>query len=216
MTISTKSIRYINLTTGNSLRDYNRETCVKAKTLKDRIQIGAVGILAHVGTHGNIPQATKLANDLIDGLGQGIQLKALIEWFVEFGLVIAEDGKSFADANIDKIKKEFTRAKQTHWVSFAPITPWAGLNFSDKLTQLFKATDDALVKAATDTDAAAVVSVDEHMLAVMKVVSGMGHEQLQALMTAASMGTVNETEDITVETTDFTAGMEEEEVQVAA
>jgi hypothetical protein len=207
MSKSTANIRYINLTEGSALAQYNLETCKRASALKDRIQIGAVGILMHVGKHNNKPQAVKLANDLIEGLGQGIQLKALIEWFVEFGLVINDSGKAFDDVNMDKLKSEFQRAKATHWVSFAPKTPWAGFAFDDKLVQLFKGADDAIKRAQGDADEAKVVSIDENKLAVLKMMASMSPEQLQAAMQALNMSTATTGESATI-TDDFEAGTE--------
>jgi hypothetical protein len=211
MTTSTKGIRYINLTTGTALKDYIEVTCAKAKTLKDRIQVASVGILMHVGTHNNKPQAVKYANSLIDGLGQGIQLKALVDWFVEFGMVIGEDGKGFADVNLDKVKATFQKAKATHWVSFAPATVWAGFKLDDKLEALFKAAKDAQVRAEKSEEEAQVVSINDAKLQVLEVVSNLDNTQLQALIAQMNLGTVADTETEETVTTDFTAGIEEEE-----
>ena len=204
---TTTNIRYVNLTDSTTLAGYIAETCVRANKLKDRIQIASVGILMHVGTHNNKPQAVKFANSLIEGLGQGIQCKALIEWFVEFGTLIADDGKGFADVNLEKVKAEFQRAKTTHWVSFAPVSAWAGFKFDDKLAALFKAASDAQDRANKSEDDAKVVDINANKLAVLKVVSGLDSLQLQQLMSTLNVGAVTETG----ETTDFTTGLADED-----
>jgi len=194
--LTTSNIRYVNLTQGTTLNEYITETCIRANKLKDRIQIAAVGCLMHLGKHGNKPHVCESATNLINGLGQGIQTKALIEWFVEFGLIVdTEKGESFVDANIDKLKGKFEEAKKTHWVSFAPKKLWAGFSFDDKLEALFKGAEDAQARALKSEDEAKVVDIDTNKLQLMQALSAMSGEQLQNAMAVLRVGQTTSTEE---------------------
>ena len=196
MTKATKATKVtkVNLTTGlkyvamstEELTKYNKTTCINAKTLKNRIQIGSVAILMHVGKHGNKPQACKLANDLVNGLGQGIQCGALIDWFIEFGMVVGDDGKAFADIDLDKVKANFQKAKATHWSTFAPVTPWSGFSLQDKLEALLKAAGKAQDKARED-DLGELVDIDDIKLSALSLVANMDSTQLSQLLKAGGV-----------------------------
>ncbi len=210
---TTSNIRYVNLTTGTTLNDYIAETCVRANKLKDRIQIAAVGCLMHLGKHGNKPHVCESATNLINGLGQGIQTKALIEWFIEFGLILDTDkGESFVDANIDKLKEKFETAKKTHWVSFAPQKAWAGFSFDDKLEALFKGAEDAQARALKSDEEAQVVDIDNNKLQLMQFLSNLSGEQLQNAMAVLRVGettSTDEAEQFAAETVEYQAETEQ-------
>ncbi len=214
--VTTSNIRYVNLTTGTTLIDYINETCVRANKLKDRIQVAAVGCLMHLGKHGNKPHVCEAATGLINGLGQGIQTKALIEWFIEFGLIIDnEKGESFVDANIDKLKEKFEEAKKTHWVSFAPKKAWAGFSFDDKLEALFKGAEEAQARALKSEEEAQVVDIDTNKLQVMQFISGLSGEQLREAMAVLRVGQTTSTEEAEQFAADTVAYEPESDVDTA-
>jgi hypothetical protein len=191
MTIQTTNIRYVKFDNAQSLTEYVEGTIAKAKTLKDRIQISAVGVLMHIGQHGDYDTGCKLINKMVDELGQGIQVKALIDWSLAFGAQLADDNKSFASWDIDLLKLRFNAsssnpkeiakgAKGTHWCSFAPVNPWAGFKLDQKLEALLNQAIAANDRASKNPEESSVVEIDQAKFDLLAVIATMSPEQCHA------------------------------------
>lgn len=203
--MKTNHIRYVTLTSVASLEAYIDETIVNAKALKDRIQVAAVAVLMHVGKHGDWDTGCRLANKLVVELGQGIQTKALADWFTAFGGVLSDDKKGFVRFDIDMLKARFNAsssnpaaikegAKGTHWCTFAPKNPWGGQDLTKDIERLVKKSQDSLEKAEKEPETAALVNVDQNKLAALALLNTLSPEQIQAFLSA------NTTTSVEVET----------------
>jgi hypothetical protein len=211
---TTTNIRYVNLNNGTTLAAYIAETCVRANKLKDRIQVAAVGIMAHTGTHRNIPQGVKYLNDLTKGLGQGIQVQALVDWFCEFGGVFSSETNEFVSIDLTVLSAKHVESKQVHWVSFAPAPIYKGYDDNAKLDAYIKAANEAAETKRTDSEKAGQITVDLNRLSVITAINGMSAEQLADFMQRANMNNATSVETETI-TTDFSLGLEEQEVGAA-
>ena len=124
-----------------------------AVTMKKRVQVAAVSILAHAAEHGDYTRAAIL----VDGLGQGVNGTALVEFFVKFGglTVDAEEGGFNGWAGAEYIRDNFEGAKAQPWFELKPVNPWAGYNLEDDVLKLVKKHTAMLKKlhALPDDDA---------------------------------------------------------------
>ncbi|HDR2377205.1 TPA: hypothetical protein QCH88_004453 [Enterobacter asburiae] len=124
------------------------DTISKAKTLRNGIQNVAVGIILHAHKHGDYTRAESFVN----GLGEGVRQKALVDWFVQFGgLVIGEreDGKSgfVGWKGADHIRDNIDKAKATMWWTCKPEAAFEGFDLQDALDKLIAKAEKAMNKA---------------------------------------------------------------------
>ncbi|QQM15392.1 hypothetical protein [Kosakonia virus Kc261] len=124
------------------------DTISKAKTLRNGIQNVAVGILLHAHKHGDYTRAESFVN----GLGEGVRQKALVDWFVQFGgLVIGEreDGKSgfVSWKGADHIRDNIDKAKATMWWTCKPEAAFEGFDLQEALDKLIAKAEKAMNKA---------------------------------------------------------------------
>lgn len=198
--MKTDHIRYIDFKNTDTLTSYVSDTIQSAKTLKDKIQVAAVGILMHVGRHGDKPTGCRLANQLVNDLGKGIQTKALADYFLAFGAQLADDNKSFADWDIEMLKARFNKsstnpkairegAKNTHWATFAPESPWSGFKLDDKLESLLKQAGKAQERASSNPEEATVVDINTDKLDLLSIVSNMSESQCSELLNSLKVET---------------------------
>ncbi len=190
--ITTTGIKYEAMNK-DKLSTYIQEVCIDARKLKDRIQVACIAIVMHTAKHGDKPTGVKFANDLINGLGQGIQFKALASWFIKFagaveGKVTDDSGKdvtAFVDFDLDVIKANFEEAKKTHWATFAPKPEYRGFNLDEKLEQLLKQAADAKALAESDSTATDKVVIDDKRLALLARLAKYSETEMQAMLQAA-------------------------------
>lgn len=188
--LSTTTIKYVSLTDSTKLEDYINKVCIDAAKLKDRIQVASIGILMHMGKHGDKATGCRFANQLINGLGQGIQFKALSDFFAKFagateGTVVGDDGKNqtaIVDFDLEVIRNEFEEAKKTHWATFAPKPEFRGFNFDDKLEALIKQSFDAVKLADTDSEAADKIQVNQTKLQLLQSILDFSENNAVAML----------------------------------
>jgi hypothetical protein len=138
-------INYRLAKTGEELAKMVQRTITTANTLRKQVQETAVAIIAHAEAHGDYTQA----NVLVNGLGEGINGRALVEWFAKYGgLVVDEDQGAFVGwQGKDYIRENFSAAKENMWWTLKPQNPWAGLKLEDALQSVITKHDNALKKA---------------------------------------------------------------------
>lgn len=130
------------------------EDAIKSKkTMQERVQQAAIGVLFHAEEHGDY----SYAQVLVDGLGNGINSRALVEFFVKYGgLVVDEEESGFSGwAGAEYIRKNFAQAKATPWWELKKKNPYAGFNLLDELAKVVKKAGNAnskLEKAGSDND----------------------------------------------------------------
>lgn len=98
------------------------------------VQIAAVGILIHAEKHGDWTKA----NDLVTGLGNTINGKALVEWFVQYGgLVIDEEAQAFSGwKGAEHIRERFQEAKAKMWWDLKQANPFRGFDLEAALKKV--------------------------------------------------------------------------------
>lgn len=112
-----------------------------------KVQIALVATMLHIGKHGDYT----LASRLVDGLGNTINGKAIVEWFTRYcGLSVAEDGSGF-DGIVNKheafIREHLEDAKATMWWELKPANPYKGFNLEEALQKVIKDQKAAQEKA---------------------------------------------------------------------
>jgi hypothetical protein len=115
-----------------------------AKTMRIKVQCAAVAILIHLEKSGDY----RKANDLVTGLGHGVNSTALVDWFVTYGgLTIDEAGTAFDGwSGSEYIKERFQGAKAKAWYSFKKVNPYKGFDLMAQLEALVKKASNAQEK----------------------------------------------------------------------
>lgn len=100
------------------------------------VQVAAVAILFHAEKHGDYTKA----NELVTGLGNTINGKALVEWFVVYGgLVIDEESEAFASwKGAEHIRDKFQEAKAKMWWELKQQRPFSGFNLEEALQRVLR------------------------------------------------------------------------------
>jgi len=133
-------------------------------TMRETIQNVLVSIAFHAYKHGDYTRA----NTLIDGVGNSVNQKALVEWFVRFGgLVINEESKSFEGwKGAEFIKENIEKAKETMWYDLKQQAPFKGFDLDEELAKLLKKAEKMAqeVEANEDESRVAAIKVDANKL----------------------------------------------------
>lgn len=108
------------------------------------VQQAAVAVLHHAYQHGDY----SAASGLVEGLGNTINGKALVEFFVKFGgLKINADKKGFDGwSGKEFIKEHFNDAKATMWWDLKQQQPYKGFDLEAALQSVLKQHKDAQSK----------------------------------------------------------------------
>jgi hypothetical protein len=132
----------------------------KAKNL---IQVAAVAILYHIAKCGDY----RKANTLVDGL-VGLNQKALIEFFVQFGgLTVSEGAKGFDGwKGFDAVNIQ--AGKKTMWFDLKVQKAWEGFNLRAKILTVISSAEEANKKVVKSPELAEIVDVDPALLDHLK------------------------------------------------
>jgi len=100
------------------------------------VQIASVAILMHAEKHGDWSKA----NDLVLGLGNTINGKALVEWFVVYGgLIVDEEQGCFVGwSKAEHIRAKFSDAKAKMWWDLKVQSPFKGFDLEAALLKVCK------------------------------------------------------------------------------
>lgn len=145
-----------------------------AHQTRDSIQNVAVGILLHAHKHGDYTRAAYF----IKQLGTGVRQKALSEWFMQYGGLIAGKNAAGEDDFIawqgaEFIKAHIDSAKSTMWWNCKPEPIFAGFDLNKEFERLVVRAEKAmnerekLAKSGHAEDAAKVV-IDVDALSRLK------------------------------------------------
>ena len=148
-----------------------------AKTMKIRVQYGAIGCMILAGKQGATEDGTPyqkkaidLANYLVEQLGNGIHGAGLVKFLIyKCGFEMNEASKKDGFIKVkgeEWIRENLEAAKDVAWYSYAPSTPFKGFDMMDAFTKFIKDCDNAIKTADADEDKAATIDVDRDMVAV--------------------------------------------------
>lgn len=141
------------------------------KTMRAKVQVASVAVLMHAEKTGDY----RKANDLVVGLGNGINKASLQKFFVDFGgLVLDEEGNTFVGwSGKDTIKANFETAKSTEWWSLKDAPSYKGFDLSEAIAQLIKrATAEQKKADSLSEEDRAKLNVPESMLNNLRLVRG--------------------------------------------
>ena len=150
--------------------DTQIETAIQsANTMKAAVQQAAVSIIFHAFAHGDYTRA----QTLVDGLGNGINSKAIVEWFVQFGgLTIDEENKCFGGwKGKDYIKANIETAKSTMWYDLKVQAPFKGFDLNDEIAKLLKKATAMAAEVEKGSEKAASIKCDLKTLAALTTLS---------------------------------------------
>lgn len=113
------------------------ESAVKAvRSGRQAVQKAAVLILLRAYKHGDYSAATQL----VEQLGNGVNGKALVAWFQEFGGLRTKDGEVgfIGWRGAEYIEQRFDKAKATPWWTMKQQNPWKGFDVNEHVERLIK------------------------------------------------------------------------------
>lgn len=138
-----------------------------AGSAKVKIQQAAVAILLHAYKHND----WRKANDLVEGLGNGVRRDSLVEWFKTYGgLAVDEQSKKFCDwKGPDHIKANIANAKEKDWAECKKENVWGGFDLKDSLAKVRKSAMAALAKVDKAREQGKPEEEIAHLLEQVKV-----------------------------------------------
>lgn len=106
------------------------------KSMRERVQVASIAVLIHAEKTGDY----RKAQDLIDGLGNGVNQAALVEFFVKYGglQVDEEEGGFNGWKGADYIRDNFQAAKAQAWWELKKQSPYKGFDLNEEIGKLIK------------------------------------------------------------------------------
>lgn len=154
-------IKYVTCKDGKALELLQDKVFATIHKARTAVQVALVATILHIAKHGDYTSA----NRMVEGLGNTVNGKAVVEFFVRYGaLVIGEDGKSFGG-----LKKDFTgliagsldEAKATMWYDLKIQAPFKGFSLEAALMAVIKQHKAAIAKAGDDNPELVSVEVND-------------------------------------------------------
>lgn len=153
-----------------------KSVCEESKTIQQRIQDVAVGIMLHCYKHNDFSRA----QTLVDGLGDGIRKKGLVGWFNKCGLNINQEAGTFNGFNKAIMERNWGEYRSKPWWECNPEKPFKVWDFDTELKRLIKAAEK---KQAEEDKARAKWEADtsEDKGEYQAITTGLDAEKLIAL-----------------------------------
>lgn len=152
------AIKYVvtkNVDELNSLQDKAIKAVVSARV---QIQVALIATILHMGQHGD----WKVAERLVEGLGNTVNGKAIVDFFQKYGnLVVSDTGfvgfkeKDYKSA----IGKLLDEAKATMWWTLKIQNPYGGFSLEQKLEQVIRESKAAQARAIKHPEDAPKIDV---------------------------------------------------------
>ncbi len=181
------TIKYLSTTTSDIIASRVDSSIKAVKGARNSIQVTLVAMIMHMHKHGDHDTVCKQANRLVEGCGNAINSRALVEYMVEFGgLVVgkdAEGNEGFTgwsgrehieqrfNPNEDENKLVAKGTKACMWWEFKLASPWKGFSLEDALTQVLTRQEAAIEKAGDDAELLALVDTSVSMGTVVQIQS---------------------------------------------
>ncbi len=139
-----------------------------ANTMKFQVQQAALSIIFHAYTHKDYSRAQVL----VDGLGNGVNCNALVEWFVQFGgLIVDEENKCFGGwKGQDHIKANIEQAKTTMWYDLKVQSPFKGFNLNDEINKLLVKANKMQALVDKGDEKASEIEMNTKQLAALQAI----------------------------------------------
>lgn len=168
MTNKTKAVCSYASITGKNAKSVDQliaSAISSVKSMREKVQVASVAVLMHAEKCGDYTKA----QELVDGVGNGVNQNALVEFFVKYGglIVDEEEGGFNGWKGATFIRDNFQNAKAQPWWELKKQSPYKGFNLHDELAKLLKRTQAANEKkdaAEEDGDEAvsSMISVNDN------------------------------------------------------
>lgn len=149
-------IKYTFAKTSDALYALQDKAITAAKSARIAIQVAAVATVHHMVKHRDYT----IASRLVDGLGETINAKSLVEWFKEYGgLTVGEittevDGKQvkrttfngLVDNHEQVVRERFDEAKQVMWWELVKVNAYKGFSLELALKNVLNQAKKAQAK----------------------------------------------------------------------
>ncbi len=179
-----------------------------AKTMKLKVQYGAIGCMILAAMDGKDKESGKdfadlaceRANYLVNQVGAGVHGAGLVKFLVyRCGFKVNEADKKagFIDvAKAEWIRKGLEAAKTTVWWSYSPAMPFKGFDLAQELDKVLTRADNAAKIAEGDKAKAKMVDIDRDMLETFQcILTGKPVHSKHALKLVESLIPVEEVEE---------------------
>lgn len=148
-----------------------------ANSARNKIQLALVATVHHLAQHHDV----RMARRLVDGLGDTVRGKALVEFLTKFGhLRVGEvteerDGKNVvvttfvtikgnADEHNASVRETWEACKETMWWTLKQENPYKGFSLNDALKSVIKQAKAAQSKAAEGADNVSLDDVNDSVI----------------------------------------------------
>lgn len=150
------AIKYLMPKDANELANLCNKAVKSVQSARVSVQQAAVGVLFHAFKHGDY----SAANTLVTDLGNTVNGKALVEFFVKFGglKVDEEKGAFIGWSGARYIEDAFDEAKATMWWDLKLQQPFKGFDLEAALQRVLKQHKGTIekVQGMTEEDQAKV------------------------------------------------------------
>lgn len=155
------TIKYTTAKDVAALEKIQDKAIKSVQSARVHIQVALVATVIHMGKHGDWTVASRL----VDGLGNTVNGKAIVEWFKRFGNLSCDDkgftgftDKDFSKAILATLNTE-NGAKATMWWELKVQAPYAGFNAEAVLQKFIKDSKAAQARALANPDDASKIDI---------------------------------------------------------
>lgn len=139
-------------------------------SMRVHIQVALVATILHMGTHGDWTVASRL----VDGLGNSVNGKAIVQWFKDYGNMSTNDEgfTGFTNKDFKKaILATLDAAKEKMWWELKVQSPFKGFSLEAALQSVIKNHKLATAKVADDASLADSVDVTVNDATIRQVLT---------------------------------------------
>lgn len=176
-------LRYPTMSTLAEVEGVIAGAIAAAKTMKQKVQYAAIGIMILAAKEGKTgdgmpfaEKAIELANYLVEQVGAGIKGEGLVKFLVyKCGFKVNEAAKKEGFIEVrgsDWIKEHLEAAKDVPWWTYAPAMPFAGFNLFEDMKKSIKRAENAIKQAGDDKEKLKLLEVDGDMLETLRALVG--------------------------------------------
>lgn len=164
------TIKYTTAKDVAALEKLQDKAIKSVQSARVHIQVALVATVIHMGTHGDWTVATRL----VDGLGNTVNGKAIVEWLKLFGnLNVGDDGfTGFAEKGFKAaILGTLDAAKATMWWELKVQNPYKGFSLEAQLKAVIKNHNKAMELVEGDATLADKVDVSVNDATIRQVLA---------------------------------------------
>jgi hypothetical protein len=166
--------------------------------MRKSVQRAASEILLYGGRTGDEDTVCELAQELVDNLGNGVNSRGLVEYFVKLGgLIVSETDKKFIGWHSKPDVDDATLIRETMWYDFKPVNPWAGFDLFANIGKTVKAAARAEKHVTEAPEDADKVKTDANTVRMLDLLATRGsvEQAIEAYLSPRDNEPVEELEE---------------------